>query len=164
MKPVYKRVLVVLVVFIVAIQFLPLHRNTFPHINTIELHRVYAVPENVQTILKNACYDCHSDNTAYPWYSHIQPVGWWLNDHVKEGKRRLNFTGFGNYSSTRKVKKLNEIAETVGEKEMPLSSYLLMHEEAKLSNADRELIKQWALSLAQQIADTAAHKQALNSK
>lgn len=90
----------VLVVFVL-IQFIRPARNrssqTFPH----DITNLYAVPQDVQTILKDACYDCHSNNTRYPWYVDIQPVGWLLAKHVRDGKEELNFNEYGFYSSKR---------------------------------------------------------------
>ncbi|MFM8485102.1 MAG: heme-binding domain-containing protein, partial [Bacteroidota bacterium] len=92
----------------------------------------YAVPENVMAVLKPACYDCHSNQTRYPWYAGIQPVAWWLAEHVNDGKRHLNFDEF----TTRKIAvqnhKLEEIIEMVKEEEMPLGSYTWTHADARL--------------------------------
>ena len=155
MKAILKRFLIVLVVFIVLVQLVPGNKNFSPHIFTQELYRVYNTPDNVQATLRKACYDCHSGNTHYPWYSHVQPVGWWLDRHVKDGKRHLDFYMFGTYTNAKKVKKLKEVAETLSEGEMPLSSYTLMHNEARLTPEEKDAIISWANALAKQIADTA---------
>lgn len=106
----------------------------------------YAVPDEVMEVLKPACYDCHSNQTRYPWYASIQPVAWWLAGHVNDGKRHLNFHEF----TTRKIAvqnhKLEEIIEMVKEKEMPLGSYTWTHADARLSDAQRDLITNWAQS------------------
>lgn len=155
LKPILKRTVIVLVIFLALIQFVPVTLNQSPHIYTTELYRVYPVPADVQVALQRACYDCHSGQSTYPWYSHIQPVGWWINEHIHDGKRHLDFYQFNLYNSGKKIKKLKEIAGTVKDWEMPLSSYLLMHDEAKLTTEQREKISSWALALAEQIADTA---------
>jgi hypothetical protein len=98
----------------------------------------------VQLILQTSCYDCHSSNTKYPWYASIQPVGWWLNDHVEEGKKEINFNEFASYSPRRKFKKFNEIIEQVKEDEMPLSSYTLIHRNAKLRDEQKKELITWA--------------------
>lgn len=97
-----------------------------------------------QNILKSSCYDCHSNNTTYPWYSAIQPVAWWLGDHIREGKKELNFSEFGTYSLRRKYKKFGEIIKEVEEGEMPLKSYTRIHTDAKLDAAKKAQILQWA--------------------
>jgi len=109
------------------------------------------VPANVRQILARACYDCHSDNTKYPWYAAVQPVAWWLNDHVTEGKSELNFSAFAAYDTKRAVRKLQEVSDEVRERHMPLKSYLLAHPEAKLTDADVAVLTTWAEDLADEI-------------
>ena len=88
----------------------------------------------VQTILKNACFDCHSNNTRYPWYSKITPVNYWMADHIKVGKKKLNFSKWSEYSLKRKEHKMEELWEEVEEKEMPLNSYTWTHFDAQLTD------------------------------
>lgn len=103
------------------------------------------VPANVQALLKPACYDCHSNNTRYPWYVNVQPVAWLLAYHVREGKKELNFDEFSTYSGRRQLSKLKSIAGRVKDGTMPISSYAFMHKEARLSDGEKELIMEWAL-------------------
>ena len=98
-------------------------------------------------VLKTSCYDCHSNNTVYPWYSTIQPVAMFMGNHVDEGKRELNFSEFGRYSVRRKYHKLEEINEQIKEGEMPLSSYTLIHRNTKLNENQKLLVANWAESL-----------------
>ncbi|MFX1705706.1 heme-binding domain-containing protein [Chitinophaga sp. CC14] len=104
---------------------------------------LYTVPADVQTILKNACYDCHSNNTRYPWYVNIQPVGWLMAGHIKNGKKELNFDEYGTYSSKRQRNKLKRMKEQVSEGKMPLGSYTLIHEDARLTTDQKNLISNW---------------------
>jgi hypothetical protein len=98
----------------------------------------------VQKILIASCTDCHSNNTRYPWYANIQPVGWLLANHIKQGKAELNFSEFGNYSSRRQASKLKAIRYSVKDGSMPLSSYTFLHQDAKLSKENKALIIEWA--------------------
>lgn len=113
---------------------------------TNDITTQYHVPQNISIILDKACNDCHSNTTRYPWYSNVQPIAWWMADHVNDGKRHLNFSEF----TTRKIAiqnhKLEEIIETVKEHEMPLPSYtwLGMHSEANLTEEERLAIADWA--------------------
>ena len=136
---------------IIAIQFFDTDKNisATPSENAIEKH--YQPSSHVQGLLKTSCYDCHSNNTAYPWYNNIQPVKWWLADHVNSGKRHLNFDEFNTYSKEKKLKKLDEITETVRSLEMPLSSYTVIHHNAKLSSADQSEIEKWVSEVKKQI-------------
>jgi len=105
------------------------------------------VPDSVEQILKTSCYDCHSNHTFYPWYAKIQPVSLWLADHIKEGKAELNFSEFGSYSLRRQFHKLEEINEQVKNNEMPLTSYTIIHRDAKLTPEQKLLIANWAVAL-----------------
>ena len=138
-----KNILTVLLLLFIAIQFIDVKKNISqnPSANAIENHN--NVPKKVQLILKTSCYDCHSNNTVYPSYSKIQPVKWWLADHVNSGKRHLNFDEFNAYTREKKLKKLDEITETIKEGEMPLKSYTVIHQDAILSAADRDALEKW---------------------
>lgn len=151
-----KKILWALLIIIVVIQFIRPEKNQAATVAANDISKHYAVPENVSAILKRACNDCHSNNTNYPWYSNIQPVGWWLASHVKDGKKHLNFSEFANYEPKRQHHKLEEVIEEVRENHMPLDSYLWIHDEAKLTNAEKEAVLLWASILAEQIA--AKHK------
>ena len=109
-----------------------------------DISQVFAVPANVQMILQTSCYDCHSNNTKYPWYNTIQPLAWWLNHHVEEGKREVNFNEFATYSVRRQYKKFEEIIEQVKDDEMPLSSYTIIHKDAVLDHTQKLAITSWA--------------------
>ena len=140
-----------LLVVLIALQFVPVPRNAGPAEGPSSLVAAQPVPAEVQAILRRACYDCHSNHTNYPWYAAVQPVGWWLNDHVAEGKGELNFSEFATYSTKRVVRKLRSTADEVRDRHMPLKSYLLMHGEAKLTDADVTLLATWAEDLADEI-------------
>jgi len=101
-------------------------------------------PENVKSILENACFDCHSSNTRYPWYNNITPVNYWLADHVKDGKKHFNVSDWANYSLKKKDHKLDELIEEVEEKEMPLKSYTYTHGDANLSDEEIKQVIEWA--------------------
>ncbi|MFC0604154.1 heme-binding domain-containing protein [Winogradskyella pulchriflava] len=101
-------------------------------------------PEDVKLVLKNACLDCHSDYTRYPWYSNITPVNYWLADHVKHGKGDFNVSKWNDYSDKKKDHKLDELIEMVEEKEMPLPSYTWTHGDAKLSQDQIDAMVSWA--------------------
>ena len=138
-----KNLLSVLLLLFIGIQFIDVKKNISQDQSVNAIGNHYKVPAKVQTILKTSCYDCHSNNTNYPSYSKLQPVKWWLADHVNSGKRHLNFDEFNSYSREKKLKKLDEILETVKEGEMPLASYTVIHKDAKLSLSDQSQIEKW---------------------
>jgi hypothetical protein len=135
-----------LLAFIV-IQFIRPAKNKAEGISNNDISKIYAVPADVQSILKTSCYDCHSNNTVYPWYAEIQPAAWWLADHVKEGKKELNFSEFASYRIGRQYRKLEEINKEVKEDEMPLESYLWIHKNSKLSEQQKLTLANWVTTL-----------------
>jgi hypothetical protein len=98
----------------------------------------------VRRILESSCYDCHSNRTRYPWYAHVQPVAWWLENHIRDGKKHLNFSEFESYSTKRKMKKLEALCDEVRDREMPLKSYTWLHRGAKLNDAEIKALCDWA--------------------
>lgn len=140
-----KKILLALLAVFIVIQFIRPEKNqSDDQLNAVA--KKYEVPENVEAILAVACYDCHSNNTRYPWYASVQPCAWWLADHVNEGKRELNFSNFITRPIAVQNKKFDEIAKEVEEKEMPLHdyTYLGLHKEANLTDAQRQIIVNWA--------------------
>lgn len=138
-----KIILLVLLLVFILIQFVRPARNENAQVSADQIGYVYAVPEYVKSVLKASCYDCHSNNTHYPWYAEIQPAGWWLASHIKKGKSELNFDEFGEYSKRRQDSKLKAIANSIEDGTMPLRSYTLMHTKARLSKDDQMRIIDW---------------------
>lgn len=148
MKKTLKLLLYVIAVILIVIQFFHPAKNTDTSpVFANDITSRYNVPEPVLSVLKTSCYDCHSNNTVYPWYSKIQPVAWWLNNHIEEGKGELNFNEFAGYKIRRQYKKLEEIINEIKEDEMPLTSYTLIHKKAVLSPDQKLLITNWANEL-----------------
>lgn len=143
-----KIALFVVVVILIVMQFISQPKNENPEILATDITKVTDVSENVLMLMQKACYDCHSNNTNYPWYNNIQPVAWWLNSHVVEGKQHLNFSDFGSYETQKAKKKLSEIAKVLEEDEMPLFSYTLIHRDAKLDEIQKKMIVVWAKNTA----------------
>lgn len=147
-----KKILLILLAIFVVIQFIRPSRNISNTVSANDISKHYAVPADVQKILAVSCNDCHSNNTEYPWYTNIQPVGWWMQGHVNEGKTELNFSEFATYPAKRQHHKLEEVIEQVKEDHMPLESYLWIHKDAKLSQPQKEAVVNWASALMNQIA------------
>ncbi|NQY68611.1 MAG: heme-binding domain-containing protein [Flavobacteriales bacterium] len=104
-------------------------------------------PEDIQKILKNACYDCHSYETKYPWYTSVAPISWWIGHHIEEAREELNFSTWADYAPEKADHKLEEIGEEVSEGKMPLDDYVDMHPEAELTKEEREALADWADSM-----------------
>ncbi|MUU78272.1 heme-binding domain-containing protein [Winogradskyella endarachnes] len=143
MKIFKKIVLLLLVVFIIA-QFFGPDKNEGDFTSVEAFYADTNPPEDVKIILENACNDCHSDSTKYPWYSNITPVNYWLADHIEHGVKHFNVSKWNDYSDKKKDHKLDELIEMVEEKEMPLESYTWAHSEAKLSQDQIDAVINWA--------------------
>jgi len=136
----WKKILLGLFVLGLAIQFLPVDRSAPPTDGEVP-----ASPE-VRAVLKKACYDCHSNQTQWPLYSRIAPVSWLVARDVHEGRKELNFTAWNHLTPERQAKKLRKSWEEVDEGEMPMEIYVPLHPEARLTAAEKSLLKEWALS------------------
>lgn len=142
-----RKILIGVAVVLLGIQFIRPTRNTGSLETGKDVGQLGPIPENVMSSLKTACYDCHSNNTIYPWYANIQPVAWWLNNHVVEGKDELNFSEFTPYSPRRQYHKMEEVVEVIEEGEMPLTSYTLIHRNAILNEEQKAALSAWAESI-----------------
>lgn len=127
-----KKIVPILIVVLIVIQFFKPEKNNSGNTN------INNIPEDVKADLKVACYDCHSNETVYPWYSSIQPLAWWLNRHITEGKKELNF----DVALT--PRKYKHIVEVIQENEMPLKSYTIIHRDAVLNATQKDRIIKWA--------------------
>jgi hypothetical protein len=123
---------------LVTIQFVPIDTSNPPVTGDVPSSAA------VKAVLRRACYDCHSNETEWPWYSRIAPISWWVARDVRKGRAELNFSTWDQYSTKQRVKKLKETSETVAEGEMPPWFYLPAHRDARLSAEDRALLKGWA--------------------
>ena len=144
-----KKILIVLALVLVVIQFIRPAQNLSAN-TTNDISTLYPMPSDVKLIVDKACADCHSNKTAYPWYATLQPVAFWLADHVNEGKREFNFNEFAGYRIAKQNHKLEEVIEQIKEGEMPLYSYTLIHRDAQLTDAEKTTLINWC----QNIMDT----------
>jgi len=146
-----KRILLVVIVLIIVIQFIPagLPKVNIETKNDIITNNV--VNPEIAIVLKTSCYDCHSNQTHYPWYAHLSPISWLLASDVEEGRDKLNFSEWNKYDKRRKIRKLGDIKEQVEKSEMPLGNYTLIHQKAKLNQTQKDLIIKWSDELSNKI-------------
>lgn len=138
-----------ILILLVVLQFIPVDRSV-PNTSADEdFFSVVNASTDVQTLVREVCYDCHSYETVYPWYDKIAPVNFFLNKHIKEGRDELNFSVWNSYPADRASHKAEEAAELVDEGEMPLNSYTWTHGEARLSDPQRRLLTDFFNSLVQ---------------
>lgn len=132
-----KKTALIIAIILLAIQSLRIDKTNTPIDTTKDFISLNIPSSQVANTLKIACYDCHSNQATYPWYTNIAPVSWWIKHHINEGREHLNFSEWGTYSVKRKNHKLEECVEMVEENEMPMASYTWMHKDAKLSDAQK---------------------------
>lgn len=131
------------VILILVVQVIPVHRNELPIPGGKSFVNQFNFPNNVNRILERSCYDCHSNQTNYPWYGNIQPIALLLENHISEGKKKLNFDEFQDYGKRRLRTKYTEIVKQIEQDKMPITSYLWLHPEAQLSEAEKKLLIQY---------------------
>ncbi len=135
-----KKILIVVAVIVIGIQFIPVDRSNPPVTQEIN------APPNVMTILKTSCYDCHSNETNWPWYSYVAPVSFLIASDVHNGRKRVNFSEWDKYDEKKREKKLGGIMEAVEEGEMPLPKYLITHPDAEMNSEKIRVLKDWVTS------------------
>ncbi len=149
-----KKILIILLVAFIIIQFFPIDKINPATNDGMDFLKIKNTPEPIAKIIRNSCYDCHSNETEYPFYSNIQPVAWLLKNHIDEGRKELNFSTFATYEPKRQAHKLEEASEYVEQKKMPLESYTLAHQNAKLTDEQRKQLADYFRKVQKQIQET----------
>lgn len=142
-----KKILLFLLAVLIIIQFIHPAKNKSEGDQPNYIGNAYTIPEDVKGILTKACNDCHSNNTRYPWYAKFQPVHWWLNKHIKDGKKHLNYDEYTHKSLRYQYHKMEETIEMVKDEEMPLNSYTWTHKDARLTDEEKMKVINWAESI-----------------
>ncbi len=138
------KVVIIIVIVLIVVQFFRPAKNTSEADPVNDIATKYDVPMNVLMVLNDGCYDCHSNYTTYPWYYAIQPVGWWMNHHIKEAQHHVNFSEFATYSPKEAAHKFHEIKEQMTNHAMPIKAYKLMHKKAQLTDKQYQQVADWA--------------------
>ena len=146
-----KWVLAIMVAVFALLQLTNLARTTPAVVPGHDLLSTNAPPPEITAMLRSACYDCHSYETRWPWYGHVAPVSWWLDQHVHDGRDRLNFSEWPHDDSQKAAKKWNHISDSVREGDMPLPSYMRIHKAARLTDVQRKQLADWAEQEAERL-------------
>jgi len=145
MKKIGKISLYIILGSFIFIQFLRVDMNTSDEVPAHDLLLAHTeMAADLQKTFRTSCYDCHSDNTNYPWYAYLAPFSWIIDQHIRNGKQEVNFNGYDTLLKRQKIGLLNEICEVVSDSSMPPSNYLMLHPEAVLSEEDISAICEWA--------------------
>jgi len=135
--------LIALLVALVIIQFFPIDKTNPPFDQAKDYITMTNPPAHIGKMIKAACYDCHSDEVKYPWYTSVAPISFWVKGHIDHGRKHLNFSVWGDYNEKKKIHKLEECVEFVEETRMPLLSYIIAHPEARMSDEERAEMVAW---------------------
>jgi Haem-binding domain len=141
-----KKIMIGLLVILVILQFVRPTKNESGN-TTNDISTKYPMPDSVKMIINKSCADCHSNKTEYPWYASVQPLYFWLDHHVVEGKSELNFNEFASYRIGKQNHKLKEVIEQIQKDEMPMSSYTVIHKEAKLTEVEKATLINWCQTI-----------------
>lgn len=147
MKKILKFGVLVLILAFIVIQFFRPDRISINEVTSDDITKKMQVPDNVHSIFKRSCYDCHSNHTKWPWYSNVAPVSWLVADDVRKARKKMNFSEWGKMSMGKQEKNLTSICDEISEEEMPLPNYLILHGDAKLTQQDKDAICNWIKSL-----------------
>ncbi|WP_196886323.1 heme-binding domain-containing protein [Aureivirga sp. CE67] len=139
-----KKVFLIVVVVLIGIQLIRPSKNVSEEVSANKLENI---PPRIESILKTSCYDCHSNNTVYPWYNNIAPVSWVIANHVNEGKEHLNFDEWKKYNEHQREHAIHELKEVIEENKMPMSSYTILHKNAVLKDKDKKDLLEWINTL-----------------
>lgn len=148
MKNIAKIIGIVLLLVLIVLQFIRPDKNQEGYESVAVFEAETQPTSEIKTILRNNCYDCHSNQTVYPWYAEIAPVSYWLDEHIEDGKKHFNVSSWETYSNKKKDHKLDELVEEVEEGHMPLDSYTWLH--GDLSGEEKQLLMNWASELRAQ--------------
>ena len=151
-----------LLFLLVIIQFFRPEKNTSDYISINKVSNAFETPLEVDNILERSCSDCHSNNSDYPWYTEIQPVSWWIDHHIEEGKEHFNSDEFKNYSVKRQHHVMDEIIGEIESGEMPFDSYVWLHPGTALSIQEKEMLVNWCKGIMGEIES--AHPEVLEKK
>lgn len=132
-----------LLLILIGMQFFQIDKTNPPINEADTFEAIENPPQEIALIMKNACNDCHTNTTKYPWYTSIAPLSWWIKDHIDHGRGELNFSEWGTYKVRKKLHKMEEVAEEVEATKMPLLTYALMHHDAFISKEDRAALVKW---------------------
>lgn len=148
MKRILRKVVIVgVIIFLLMQLYQPARNKDNGEVLPSHITKLYPVPDSVNVIFETSCYDCHSNSTNYPWYAYIQPARFIMERHIRNGKKDLNFSEFGNYSRRKQESKLKSSSKQVKSGDMPLASYNFLHKNAKLTSRQRETVIRWVDSI-----------------
>lgn len=138
-----RNILLLIIVFLSVAQFFKIEKTNPQVTSSLDFLSIETPPENISAMVKNQCYDCHSNETKYPWYTDYAPISWWIKSNINGARDFLNFSEWGKLDQKQKIAKMEECYEAVEEGEMPVALYILMHEESQFSDSAKDSLMNW---------------------
>ena len=145
------KIVLVIVGILFLIQFIRIDQTNLKVDEGKDFSSDRLVPEDIRIIVKRSCYDCHSNETTYPWYANVAPISWWIKGHVNDARKLINFSEWENYSNEEKARKLMNSVAYIKPDQMPLSSYVSQHPEAKLTTKNKKVLMDWMKEEAEKL-------------
>lgn len=142
--PLARRIGLAVLVFVAAIQFIPVDRTNPSVDRSQSIYATVAMPADAKAVFERSCQNCHSDETSWPWYSYVAPVSWVVARDVHQARKAMNLSEWGSYSAKQKTDKLEEICEQLTNGDMPDRKYMLVHPHARLTAKERDVVCQWS--------------------
>jgi len=142
-RPSKRSLLITLLIVFVAVQIKTTDKTPIKIMPKSDFLTLEEAPPNVTKLIQSACYDCHSNQTQYPWYSYVAPVSWWLEGHINKGRSKVNFSLWDQYTPDQKDALKNESADLIEKKWMPILTYKITHADARLNEAQRRMLIDW---------------------
>ena len=145
------KIVLVIVGILFLIQFIRIDQTNLKVDEGKDFSSDRLVPEDIRIIVKRSCYDCHSNETTYPWYANVAPISWWIKGHVNDARKLINFSEWENYSNEEKARKLMNSVAYIKPDQMPLSSHVSQHPEAKLTTKNKKVLMDWMKEEAEKL-------------
>ena len=139
----FKKILLAILIFIGVSQFIKIDKENETVNSSLDFLSIESPTKGISKMIKNQCYDCHSDETKYPWYADIAPVSWWLKSNINGARDFMNFSTWGLLTPKQKIAKMQECFEALQEEEMPVALYILMHDQSQFSEKETESLQEW---------------------
>jgi len=140
-----------LIAILILLQFFQPERNNAPIDPELDMLELLVLPEPMTELIRNACYDCHSNQTVYPWYSRISPASLYMNRHIVKGKEDLNFSEYGLLDKVDRIGVFADFCDVLDAGTMPLQSYTLIHKDARLRQEEKEILCSWTETQAMKV-------------
>lgn len=143
------KVILGIILLLALAQFKRINKTNPPAVQANDFLHLTMAPQDIAALIQNGCYDCHGNTTEYPWYTNVAPLSWWIEGHIRNARKKINFSTWADYDSDQQRHNIEECIEVIEENRMPAKSFRFMHPEAKYTEAQKTAILDWLRTLKQ---------------